>query len=106
MAQLASFSHERLQRFGKEAAERARRKEKLAHSVLLTCEYIGIPVGGGRYDTASAATANVRFAFEWHAKVGSIDATRVTTVRCGHLAGRGVPFPQRLAHCIAELGPR
>ena len=43
MAQLVSFSHERLQRFGKEAAERAKRKEKFPQSAVLTCEYLGVP---------------------------------------------------------------
>ena len=94
MVQRASFSHDRLQRLGKEAAERARRKENLAHSVVLTCEYIGTPIAEGRYDAKSTATENASFAFQWHAKAGSIEAMRVTTVRCDHLADRGVPFPQ------------
>ena len=51
MAQLVSFSHERLQRFGKEAAERAKRKEKFPQSAVLTCEYLGVPIGDGRFDT-------------------------------------------------------
>ena len=95
MAQLVSFSHERLQRFGMEAAEKAKRKEKkLAHSVALTCEYVGVPVGEGRFEATARATTNVSFAFEWRVKAGGFEATCAITVRCDNLAGRGVPFPQ------------
>ena len=93
MAQLVSFSHERLHRFGKEAAERAKRKEKFPQSAVLTCEYLGVPIGEGRFDAACAATTDASFAFEWRVKACGYEAAHVTTVRCDHLAGRGVSFP-------------
>ena len=93
MAQLVSFSHERLQRFGKEAAERAKRREKFPQSAVLTCEYLGVPIGDGRFDAACAATTDASFAFEWRVKACGYEAAHVTTVRCDNLAGRGVSFP-------------
>lgn len=88
MAQLVSFSHERLQRFGKEAAERAKRKEKFPQSAVLTCEYLGVPIGDGRFDATCASTTDASFAFEWRVKACGYEAAHVTTVRCDHLAGR------------------
>ena len=105
MAQLVSFSHERLQRFGKEAVERAKRREKFPQSAFLTCEYLGVPIGDGRFDAACAATTDASFAFEWRVKACGYEAAHVTTVRCDHLAGRGRSIPARLACCLAELGP-
>ena len=90
MAQLVSFSHERLQRFGKEAAERAKRREKFPQSAVLTCEYLGVPVGAGRFDAACAAITNASLAFEWRVKTGGFQA-----VWCDHMLA--VAFHSRQA---------
>ena len=93
MAPEASLSVERLQRFGLEAVRKVRRKEQVAYSVTLSCEYLGVSVGEGRFDASSMAQANLNVGFEWLVKANAYEHTHIVTVRCDNLASRGVTFP-------------
>ena len=48
-----------------------KRKEKLAHSVSLSCEYVGICIGEGKFDASSAAMSSRSVGFEWRVKAGA-----------------------------------
>ena len=75
MAPEASLSVERLQRFGLEAVRKARRKEQVAYSVTLSCEYLGVSVGEGRFDASSMAQANLNVGFEWRVEANVYEHT-------------------------------
>ena len=94
MAPHASLSVERLQRFGLEAVRKVRRKEEVAYSVTLSCEYLGVSVGDGRFDATAMAQASLNVGFEWRVRAGAYEHAQIKTVRCDHLVSRGVPFPQ------------
>ena len=94
MAPPVSCSVERLQRFGWEAAKKMKRKEKMAHSASLTCEYLGVSTGEGQFDALSSALSSRTVGFEWRVRAGAHGHTQVVTVRCDHLGSRGVPFPK------------
>ena len=100
MAPLVSCSVDRLQRFGWEAAKKRKRKEKLAHSVSLSCEYLGICIGEGKFDASSAAMSSRSVGFEWRVKAGAHGHAQVVTVRCDTLGSRGVPFPRGWATAL------
>jgi hypothetical protein len=103
MAPPVSCSVERLQRFGWEAAKKMKRKEKMAHSVSLTCEYLGVCIGEGKFDASSAAISSRTVGFEWRVKAGAHGHAQVVTVRCDHLGSRGVPFPKGWATVLQHL---
>jgi hypothetical protein len=100
MAPPVSCSVERLQRFGWEAAKKMKRKEKMAHSVSLTCEYLGVCTGEGQFDAASATISSRTVGFEWRVKAGAHGHTQVVTVRCDNLGSRGVHFPRGWATAL------
>ena len=102
MAPLVSCSIERLQRIGWEAAKKMKRKEKMAPSVSLSCEYLGVCVGEGKFDASSAASASRDVGFEWRVKADAHAHTQVVTVRCDNLGARGVPFPKGWATALCS----
>ena len=93
MASQASFSVERLQRYASEAVRKIRRKWTVPHTVALTCQYVGVAVEGGRFDESAVAQSSFTVGFEWGVKADANEHTQVVTVRCDHVAGRGVPLP-------------
>ena len=93
MASQGGFSVERLQRFGSEAVRKERRRQEIGHAVTLSCEYLGVSTGEGRFEPAAAAQASHHVGFEWHATAASYTHASKVIVRCDHLAARGVPFP-------------
>ena len=103
MAPPASLSVERLQRFGLEAVRKVRRKEQVAYSVTLSCEYLGVAAREGRFDASSMAQANLNVGFEWRVKANAYEYTHIVTVRCDHLTSRGVPFPQSWRTALQSL---
>ena len=62
--------------------------------MTLSCEYLGVSVGDGRFDASAMAQANLNVGFEWRVKANAYEHTQIKTVRCDNLASRGVPFPQ------------
>ena len=93
MASQTGFSVERLQRFGSEAVRKERRRQEIGHTVTLSCEYLGVSTGEGRFEPAAAAQASHHVGFEWRATVTAYTHASKVTVRCDNLAARGIPFP-------------
>ena len=81
MASEAGFSVERLQRFGSEAVRKERRRQEIGHAVTLSCEYLGVSTGEGRFEPAAAAQASHHVGFEWHATAVSYTRPRCLSER-------------------------
>ena len=74
MASQASFSVERLQRFGSEAARKQRRKQEIGHAATFACEYLGVSTREACFDAALDAKARSRVGFEWRVTAGAFEA--------------------------------
>ena len=48
-----------------------KRKEKMAHSASLTCEYLGVCTGEGQFDALSSALSSRTVGFEWRVRAGA-----------------------------------
>ena len=98
-----SFSVERLQRLGSEAAMTARRKEHVPASVSLSCGYLGVAYGGNGFDASLAAQASQVVWFEWRVVAGLYQGREEVSVRCNHIADQGIRFPKGWRAALKNL---